>query len=241
MNLIISKKNILSLAILLVFLTGCFGTKEQPVDLETESNINKSGIPEVKDKDLTTDSIDFLDNLTDTDVAILEKPENISFLNKLQKLCDISKKQDCLDSVKMEQAMLLDNSFFCNQLSTYKDKCYERFALREKDIKLCDSILNSNKKSSCSDTLTNTQAVEDNNINLCNNITSDSKKDACISSLIRRNDLDFCQNQFITSNNLEDKCLSLNYTKQAWQNNDPALCEQVPLESYKQTCLDEMQ
>lgn len=262
------KKNIFLLIVLMVFLTGCFG-KQQPaaenLNINAQLNSNQT-IPTITEKpaidketvtELDVDSfeqqgiikvkgltLNFLGSLSVKEINTIYKSNSYSSLVIQQGACnDLSgnEQQDCFDSVFMQQVVILNQPELCSQLSSYQDRCFESLAYKNKDLELCNSITKSNTRNSCKDLLTHLKALEDNNIVLCNSIINEVKRDNCFSGVMsQQNDLNYCNSEFISNNNLFNQCQSIILSNQAWQNSDTTLCEQIPLESYKQACFEEM-
>lgn len=188
--------------------------------------------------------IDYLDGLTDQDLNILQKQENYDKLYKRQVRCNYksgNEKDECLDKMRLMQVLLLDKPELCNELEYYKDNCFSEQAFKRKDLQLCDSIIDSSSKNFCKNLLTHTKALKKNDITLCSNINDNNRKQDCISGVIsRQDDLSFCDSEFIANNNFINECKSIILSHQAWENNDPSICEQIPLESYKEVCFEEM-
>jgi len=125
--------------------------------------------------------------------------------------------------------------------SELKDQCLQTLADVAGDINICDSITDEKSKNFCKDTVAYNKAIKDNDVSSCQNIKDANKKDYCLDLVIsQNNNLDYCdKNDFITKNNLKDKCQSVILTQQAWNNKDSSLCDKIPLDPYKKTCLDE--
>ena len=182
---------------------------------------------------------DYLGGLTVEDRAVLETKED----NLLQKKehCQTlsgSSKESCMEIVKSLQVTFLDKPELCNQLDKQKDQCFKNLAIHRQDINLCNSISDSSLRTFCKDSIKSSQILKENDIALCDDIVGKNQKDDCVERFIEReNDLSFCDSEFIINNDLSNKCKSIILLNKSSHNDDPNICEEIPLEMYKDICL----
>jgi hypothetical protein len=189
-------------------------------------------------------AINYLANLTNEDIEKLQESAKYPSLVKHYNLCNrltAEAKPDCLEQVQVQQVYILDNPNLCSGLENNSDTCFQNMAFQNKDLNLCSNIIDSSSKDFCTDLINHNLALNSNNINICDDIIDNNRKEDCINGVIsQQNDLSYCANEYIAANNLYIQCHSIILSKQALLNNDPTLCEQIPLESAKQSCLNEL-
>ena len=204
------------------------------IDKKEKQEPVEKGKPEVK-----LEKSDYLNDLTNQDKEVLKEKEDV--LLKKKEHCETmsgERKDNCLEIVKSLQVTILDKPELCEQLDSQKDQCLKNLAIHRKDQALCDLIEDSSLKRFCTDSLKYSQAMKENDIILCDDIVGKNQKDDCVERFIEReNDLSFCDSEFIINNDLSNKCKSIILLNKSSHNDDPNICEEIPLEMYKDICL----
>ena len=196
--------------------------------------IDKRGEPKVK-----LEKFDYLNNLTSQDKEVLKEKEDA--LLKKKEHCETMPegvvKENCLEIVKSLQVTFLDKPELCNQLDDQKDQCLKNLALHRQDQALCDLIDDASLKRFCTDSLSSGQARKENDISLCGKIEGENQRNDCIDNIIElQGDLSFCDSEFIINNDLSDRCQSIILLRESSYNDDSSICEQIPLELYRDIC-----
>lgn len=189
--------------------------------------------------------VTMLDDLSQEDKNILMLTENYLYLDKMNRICnrdgEEQKKNDCLGSLLSYQVGLIDKPELCQQLSgQYKDNCYNNMAAKRLDLSLCQNIDDQTKKTECSDSINLSKAMDNNDPNSCLGISDEDEKNRCMEVVFfSQSELSFCSNSVVVDNGFQDLCQSMVLTNQAFINADISICDQVPLEDYKQSCKDQ--
>lgn len=203
--------------------------------------INKKSIQK-KRGDL---QVETLDKLTGDELDVLSETSKQEVLKNKQDDCDTKsgkEKEECLEMLKSLQVTFLEDEELCEQLDSQKDQCFKNLAINKKDINICNRIEDENLKQFCSNFIYQYQAQIDGNVELCDNIQENSQKEICIESVFEYiGSIEMCDSEYIIDNNLVDKCESITLLKKAVLRNDSATCEQIPLEEYKEECLQSIE
>ncbi|MFA5358873.1 MAG: hypothetical protein WC310_03585 [Patescibacteria group bacterium] len=161
------------------------------------------------------------------------------FANKQAKCDTVSdnKKDNCLQKVKLEQAIVLNQVNQCADLGDKKDVCYREFAFKQNNIGLCESISDTTGKDYCKNAVLNILAAKQKKADFCLQISDEQKKISCLSQLINENTKTaFCQTKIIADNNLAETCVNFIYYKQAWVKKDRKLCDKITVASKRDEC-----
>lgn len=205
-----------------------------------DNNNNPDGpvITQITDNYL---DVPFLENISDEDMMLLQRSDNYLSLSKLNNICErkstAEEKNDCLATLKIRQVNILDKVEYCGQLSgSKKDTCIKTMAFKNNDLELCASIADNDVMKYCKDNLTKFKAQKDKNVLLCLDL-GEAAKDQCITSVFsNETDIAYCDTDVIQNNNLTDTCQSIIYTNQAISQNNPSVCDQIPIGEYKDMC-----
>ncbi len=189
--------------------------------------------------------VPFLEGVSDEDLMLLQRSDNYLSLSKLNNICQrkatTEEKNDCLDTLKIRQVSILAKSEYCSQLSgSKKDTCFKNIAFKNNDLSLCDSIQNSDARQYCKDNITLLKAQKDKNILLCLDLADDYKNQCIAGVFTNEVDVAYCDTDVVSQNNLADTCRSIIYSNQAFVQNDSSICEQIPLDNYKESCFAEL-
>ena len=185
--------------------------------------------------------VETLDSLTGEELDILGEASKQEVLKNKQDDCDGKsgeEKEECLEMLKSLQVTFLEDEELCEQLDDQKDQCFKNLAINKKDIEICNKIEDESLKVFCMDFIYQYQAETEGNVELCDNIQENFQKEICIESVFEyAGSIEMCNSDYITNNNLVDKCMSIILLKRAILLNDFDMCEQIPLEEYKEECL----
>lgn len=185
-----------------------------------------------------------LPHLNETEVHSLSEIKNYSWLYHKNKTCQSANDayQDyCWSEMKYQQTLITDNAGRCADLTgDFNDRCFEVFAGKRNDRDLCYNINDLTTKNNCLRRVITKVAVQENDINHCDQLVEPTDKEVCVDSLIHEQTIDFCQSDYITTNELIERCQSIIIFNQAMLNNDLSMCNQIPLKEYWKGCFDEL-
>ncbi len=185
----------------------------------------------------------FVNGLSEEDQAKVRNSEEFTLMLKTQQVCSrLSEedKNDCLADLQIQQLMVVNRLDLCPQ-TIAEDSCYYYLAVNNSNSQGCNQIADQSLKSDCLNSVYQSQASSQKNINSCASISDESLKDNCYQNIFyQQTDLAFCDEQAVVNNNLKNKCQSLILFNQAVRQGDSAICQQIPLDEYKQSCLAEL-
>lgn len=214
-------------------------------DNNTVDNSNSPDGPAITQ--ITDNYLDvpFLENISSEETMLLQRSDNYLSLSKLNNICQrkstTEEKNDCLETLKIRQVSILDNAEYCNQLSgSKKDTCFNNMAFKNNDLSLCASIESQTAKSNCQDQLTKFKAQKDKNVLLCLDLSHDFKDQCIVGVFSNETDAAYCDTDVVKNNSLVDICQSIIYRTQAFEQKDSSICEQIPLNDYKDSCFVEL-
>lgn len=241
------KKILLLIFIFLIIIIALWFGKDYlfPQNTTIDNNpINNQGdINQDSQRISGSEFLSFLPGLSNGDKEKIRNSDSFSSLLKHQAVCDRQPQDtldDCLTELNITQIVVLNKPNLCSQVSQ-PDDCLNLLALNYLNTDACNQINQTEKKVACLDYVYNTQATQQNNLNLCVNISDNNIKQGCFDSIIsQQSNESYCNNSEIVKNNLQDKCKSLILFNQAIINNNSGLCQQIPLEDYRQSCLEEI-
>ena len=237
-NLVGKSKNILKIILLLivvvvlVFVASYFFNKRNQENTESkEIQARKDSLPvEVLD-DLTVEQLDVLNEPTKK-IVLESKKEHC------EKIENEKMKENCLEMIKLSQAIFLEDEILCEQLDTQRDNCLSNIAFNKDDIDICEKISDQRRKQACFDEIYIQRASGLNSIELCDRVEEEFKQKMCIEDVLSfQQDIEFCNSEYIVGNNMVNKCESIILLNRATLLNDFDMCEQIPLEEYKEECL----
>jgi hypothetical protein len=186
--------------------------------------------------------VEVLGNLTEKDIDILADPVKQKMLKDKQDECDFQvedKRVECLEMLRSLQVTFLEDEELCEQLDAQKDQCFKNLAINKNDLDICNRIEIESLKQFCSDSIYQVQALEDSDLELCSKIQDSSQKEMCQKSIFKQvADIEMCDSEYIINNSLEEQCQSITLLQKAIFRKSVNICEQIPIMSYQQECLE---
>ena len=157
--------------------------------------------------------IHLLEGLNEEDLAALRETKDYLMSNKMYKIClqiaNANEQNECLDKLKTYQINQLGRPELCQQLDNEQDNCFLNAAVAKYDIDICDEIDSDTIKNECKDTLIYKTAWESGDVAVCYQASNDDERLRCIERVMQeQTDLDNCDDNIITSNDLTELCQS---------------------------------
>ncbi len=156
-----------------------------------------------------------------------------------QKCETVENKEECLDNVYVNEALNNLNIDLCGQVASEiaKQNCITEIAVRKNDEKICETHVNAEAKNFCLSLILSGKAREGDDMDLCLKVPQESYRDSCFYAIINNKaSRDYCDGL----GDLKNKCLSAVIADEAFTKADLALCEQIPEETSRASCLAEL-
>lgn len=157
-----------------------------------------------------------------------------------KKKCETAKnKEECIDKVYVDEALSNLSTALCGQVvnETTKQNCITEIAVRKNDEKECEVQTNAEAKNFCTSLILSGKARETDNMDLCLKVSQESYRDSCFYAIVNKKaSRDYCNEL----GDLKDKCLSIVISSEAFTKADLNLCEQIPDEAARESCLAEL-
>jgi hypothetical protein len=157
-----------------------------------------------------------------------------------KKKCETAdNKEECIDKVYVDEALNNLSTALCGQVvnETTKQNCVTEIAVRKNDEKECEAQTDSGAKDFCMSLILSGKARETDDMDLCLKVPQESYRDSCFYAIVNKKaSRDYCG----SLGDLKNKCLSAVISSEAFTKADFSLCEQIPDEASKESCLAEL-
>jgi len=188
--------------------------------------------------------IHLVEGLDEEDLMALRETRDYLMSNKMYKIClqsaDSNEQEECLDKLKSYQISQVGRVDLCQQLDDNRDSCIINIAVGNNNLDVCQQISDQAIKDDCISTIVNSLAIQKDDISVCYQAIDDASKKYCMQSVTyNHNDLSYCDSDIINNNGFVEECRSIVLINQVAQNNNTSLCEQIPLQEYKDMCFTE--
>lgn len=151
-----------------------------------------------------------------------------------------TEQKECLNKLKSYQVAQIGDPKLCEQIDGNRNSCIMNIAAADNDVELCKEIDDKVMQDECINIIIHAFAWQEDNVTLCYQAPDEQNKLSCIKRVIQEHqDLAYCDESIISTNGLFDDCRSIIMINQVIANNDTSICEQIPVQDYKDMCFTE--
>ncbi|MBT6691237.1 hypothetical protein HOB10_02815 [Candidatus Parcubacteria bacterium] len=188
--------------------------------------------------------IHLLDGLEEEDLLALRDTKGYLMSNKMYQIClrsaDADEQEECLERLRVYQINQIGKPEMCDQLDTSRDSCLMNIAVGDNDTNICKDISDQDLQKECINLIIHSYALQQDDASICYEAFDEENKLNCMKAVAHEHqDLDYCDTDIMVNNDLGDTCRSIVLINHVSANNDNSICEQIPLQDYKDMCFTE--